>query len=233
MKTFKKFALLIGTFLMFSCGTDVVPASKSIPTAPVKTESVKPSLEKVKDGIGKAVTENSKVSEKLNNQKSTISNQKDVIENALKEAKAIEEKLKLKQSITEAEVTSLKLKIEQIKSENSKLLESNGALSENVRYLMHVLDSTRKDAGITSGKLDATESELTILRDQNKTIGNDLAARNKDVEAMQKQVLKSEKAAAKANVYKHWIWGIVGVFVVWTIAKNILMIYFPATRFRI
>jgi chromosome segregation ATPase len=198
MKTFKKFALLIGTFLMFSCGTDVVPASKSIPTAPVKTESVKPSLEKVKDGIGKAVTENSKVSEKLNNQKSTISNQKDVIEVALKEAKAIEEKLKLKQAITEAEIISLQNKIEQIKKENAKLLEANAGMSENVRYLMDVLNATRKDANITSGKLDATEGELAVLRDQNKTISNDLDARNKDVEVMQKQVLKSVASEAKA-----------------------------------
>lgn len=233
MKNLKKYALLVGTFVMFSCGPNVVSKSNTIPTAPAKTESVAPSLEKVKDGISKSITENSKVAEKLTNQKSTIADQKGIIDAALLEAKAIEEKLKAKQSISEAEILSLKTKIEQIKKENDKLLETNGALSENVRYLMDVLNSTRKESATTSDKLGKTENELAILRDQNSTIGKDLAERNKDVEVMQKQVIKSETAAAKAKVWRNAFWFLLGGFGLWTIAKNILMVYFPATRFRI
>lgn len=225
--------LLIGTFLMFSCGPSVVPKSSTIPTAPTKTESVKPSLDKVKDGISESITENSKVAEKIKNQQSTIAEQKGLINDALEEARKIEEKLKTNQVVSEAEIQSLKTKIEQIKKENDKLLETNGALSENVRYLMDVLNATRKDSATASSKLEQSESELAILRDQNKTISDTLASRNKDVETMQKQVIKSETAAAKAKVYRNWIWGLVGGFLLWTIAKNILMIYFPLTRFRI
>jgi chromosome segregation ATPase len=233
MKMFKKYAMIVGAFLVFSCSPTVVPKSTTIPTPPVQTESVKPSVEKVKDGVADSIKENSKVAEKLATQKGTIADQKNTIDDALLEAKKLEEKLKAKEAISEAEIASLSLKIEQIKKENAKLMETNGGLSENVRYLMDVLNLVRKDAATVSVKLDKSENELGILRNNNKTISDTLKARNDDVEKMQKQVLKSEKAAAKAKVWRNAFWCILGGFALWTIAKNVLMIYFPATRFRI
>lgn len=233
MRKLKKYFLLMGSLLMFSCSTTVVPPSKNIPTPPVQTESVKPSLQKVEDGVNQSIIQTTKVDEKVKLQAQTINNQKTVIENALAEAKKLEAKLKAKETVSEAEIASLSQKIELIKKENEKLLENNGSLTETVRYLQKVLEATRQDSRITSNKLNQTEKELDILRDQNKTISSDLAARNIDVEKMQKQVLKSEKESAAAKVWRNACYFIGGIFILWTIVKNVLMMYFPNTRFRI
>lgn len=233
MTAIKKYMIVLGSFLMFSCGPNVVPNADSIPTPPAKTESVKPSLEKVKDGVSNSILENSKVAEKVNNQNKSLVEQKNTIELALIEAKKLEEKLKTKQSINESELLSLKLKIEQIKKENAKLIETNQGMSENVRYLMDVLNSVRKDASVVTNKLNDAENELNVLRDQNKTISKNLESRNKDVEIMQKQVIKSEKAESAAKVWRNAFWILIGGFGLWTVVKNLIMIYYPTVKFRI
>jgi hypothetical protein len=92
---------------------------------------------------------------------------------------------------------------------------------------------TKEDASITYRKLLDKENEASELRSQNKFLANSLNIKNTEVESLKKSLEKEKIKSARATVYKNWVYGLVGGFLLWIVIKNILMIYFPMTKFRI
>ncbi len=219
--------------LIASCAPTVVPPSPSIPTPVTETQSVKPTIANIQGGVDKVVEANSELKATTKEQSQVILSQKVKIAEAIAQSKRIEDKAKAKELISEIEALELTTNLQEVSKENEKLEIKNVEFGKSVARQGEELYILRMEARQAAQEIDAKENETSALRRDNDLIIKDLTARNKDVEKMQKQVIKSETAAAKANVYKHWIWGIVGGFVLWTIIKNVLMVYLPTTKFRI
>ena len=129
-------------------------------------------------------------------------------------------------TLVEKDATDLIDELSKVKSRNMFLELENTDLSklkdEQELNLENMKNSLTKAEGLVIGK----ENEANELRTQNDFLGKNLATKNKENE-------KLVKEAATANVYKHAIWWAIGLFLLYTILKNVLMIYFPAIRFRV
>lgn len=224
---------LIASLLMISCATKTVSPTVSIPNAPAQTESVIPAVLKTEENIQKIVSSNEQLKDKTKDQESTILSQKVKITEAIAQAQRIEEKAKAKLLVTELEAIEMTTKIKSIEEENFTLTKQVGKLKENLDWQSEFLSITKQDAADARYKLIQSEQEMRVLRDNYKFAEDTVVERNASVQELQKQNIKLTKEASTAKVYKHWIWGIVGGLVLWTIIKNILMVYFPATKFRI
>lgn len=229
----KKYMMILAAGLFASCAPTTVPNSKSIPTPVAETKSVKPTIANIQGSVDKVVDDNAELKAKTKEQNQVILTQKVKITEAIAQSKRIEEKAKAKELITEIEALELTTKLKEVEKENTELEIKTVQFGESISRQATELYILRMEARQAAQEIEAKENETASVRKDNAQLASDLTARNQDVEKMQKQVLKSEKAAAKANVYKHWIWALVGGFVLWTIIKNVLMVYLPTTKFRI
>lgn len=96
-----------------------------------------------------------------------------------------------------------------------------------------MLDGANSTAKETMAKLIMKESEAKELRAQAEFLAHNLDLKNKEVINISKQKEKLIKQKADAMVYKKMFWYAVAGFLIWIIIKNILMVYFPYTKFRI
>lgn len=219
--------------IVSGCSTKTVPPSTGIPTPPIKVESVQPKLSKVQTNIDKSIVENAKASEALKNQTKQLLDQKSKIIDAIEISNRFKESAKGKLLISELDAMALNAKLLAIQGSNKELELQNLELSRKLDEAGKLLEETKTEAQKTMSALILKEYETNELSTQNKFLANNLTSRNNDVETLQKETAKLEKKAASASVYKNWIIGLATGFIAWTILKNILMIYFPATRFRI
>lgn len=229
----KKYLMILVACMIASCSPTTVKNSESLPTPITETASVKPTVAKIQGSVDKVVEDNAELKATTKEQKQVILNQKVKITEAITQSQRIEEKAKAKELITEIEALELTTKLKEVEKENIELEIKTVQFGESISRQATELHILRMEARQAAQEIDAKENETSALRRDNTKLATDLTSRNKDVEKMQKQVLKSEIAAGKANVYKHWIWGLVGGFVLWTIIKNVLMVYLPTTKFRI
>jgi hypothetical protein len=229
----KKYILSLLACLIASCAPTVVKPSPSIPTPIAEAQSVKPTVEKIQGSVDKVVEDNQELKATTKEQSQVILTQKVKIAEAIAQSKRIEDKAKAKELISEIEALELTTNLQEVSKENEKLEIKNVEFGKSVARQGEELYILRMEARQAMQEIEAKENEASSLRKDNTQLAKDLTARNVDVEKMQKQVIKSETAAAKANVYKHWIWGICGLFALWTIIKNVLMVYLPTTKFRI
>lgn len=224
---------IIASVFMVSCATKPVSPTAYIPNAPAKTESVLPAVIKTEENIQKVVSSNEKLQEKTKAQEETILSQKVKITEAIAQAQRLEEKAKAKLLITEIEAAEMTTKIKEIEQENFSLTKQNGKLKEDLEWQGEFLGITKKDAADARYKLIQAEGELYDYREKYKFAQTTIAERNESVQKLQKENTSLTKKAASSSVYKNWVIGIVSALVGWTILKNILMVYFPATKFRI
>jgi chromosome segregation ATPase len=223
--------IILQSFIIIGCKTTTPPVA--IPVPPSMVPSVVPQLVKVKDGIDNSLTKNTKIEGKIKDQKVEISNQQASILDAIKRAESIKKDLEASKPITEVESTKFIELMHQIKTRNLFIEKQNEELETIRKEQEVVLKIAKEDAAKTHTKLVEKEYEASSLRDQNNFLGRNLLIKSNEAEALKKEVSKKEIALAKANVYKHWVWGLIGGFIAWTIIKNLLMFYFPTTRFRI
>lgn len=236
----KKYILLMITLVMLSCGTKDVQESITLPTPPVATKSVQPQLTKVQDNIETIISKNEVSKLKFQDQSKTIEAQKVKIVEAIVHSERIKEQAKSKQLLAELDAMKLSTSLLEIRDLNVMIGDKNKSLEGSLFEVNELLQLTRSGARQTMQELQIKEAETNTLRDQNDFLAKNLTARNTDVKtlqgtikSLQAKIEKLTKQAASAGVYKNWIIGLASGFLLWTILKNILMVYFPATKFRI
>ncbi|MBF0207901.1 MAG: hypothetical protein HQK53_13540 [Oligoflexia bacterium] len=224
-------SVLIPCFLLFGCARDIPPVA--IPVAPIKRESAAPHFIKVNSGIDSTIKSNTKIGEKIKEQKRELVAQKLTITETITEAEKLLSMLKDYKCVSDIEIINVVDGLHVIETRNLFLEKQNNEL-EALRYEQEeILKMTKEDATITYRKLLDKENEADALRDQNDYLGKNLKLKNEEAETLKQKVKDVEVKLAKANVYKYWVWGLVGGFLLWTIIKNVLMIYSPMTKFRI
>jgi hypothetical protein len=220
--------LLFG--LLIGCGETTPPPI--IPPVVKQEQSVLPSLDKVEAGINNTVESNIKLEQKLKEQQQTVINQKIAIADAIQDAEKLKNKVLTNGKITELETTNLIDKLKDVESRNLFLELQNDELSKVREDQSQTLKTLKEDSDKTHDLLISKENEALQLREQTEYLSKNLIVKNKEVETL-KNVLSDEKVkSATAGVYRNWIKGIVIGFVLWTIIKNIIMIYNPI-KFRI
>ena len=225
-------ALVIPLLLISGCAPKQTPPI-AIPIAPVVTESVVPSLQKVSSGIDRGLDTNHQIDTKIKQQQNTVLEQKIVIVETIAKVERLKEKAKAKQLIEEIELIDIINDLNKIQQRNLFLEKQNTELDTIRKDQEAILKMTKEDASITYKKLMDKENEAKELRSQNTFLAKNLENKNKEVESLKKNLQKEKVRAARASVYRNWIIGIVSAFVLWTIVKNVLMMYFPLTKFRI
>jgi hypothetical protein len=223
--------MLIPCFLMFGCAKDITP-SNIIPPAPKATASVLPSMNQVNTGIDNTIKENLKLEQKLKEQKEVVLEQKIEIVEAIAQAEKMKQKVIANEVISELETTNLIDQLKKVETRNLFLETKNTELSSVKDEQDKLLKELKTNSSETLQKLLAKEDEAYNLRTQNDYLGTLVTNKNSEVTALQKALEKEKVKAATAGVYRNWIIGIVSGFVLWTIVKNIIMIYSPI-KFRI
>ena len=200
---------------------------------PVKAvESVLPSMAKVDTGIDNTVKSNIKLEQKIKEQQQTVTDQKIAISEAISEAEKLRNKVLTNEIITELATTSLVDKLNKVETRNLFLESQNTELSKVREEQTVTLKSLKEDSVKTHQLLQAKENENSQLREQVDYIAKNLNMKISEVESLKSDLTKEKVKSATAGVYRNWIIGIVTGFVLWTIIKNIIMIYSPI-KFRI
>jgi hypothetical protein len=188
---------------------------------------------RVVDGeIENTIRENIKFDQKLKEQQKIVLDQKIAISDALTQAEKIHEKVLANEAIMELDAANLINELKKVETRNLFLETKNTELitvKDDQEKLLKNLKAASSDA---LQKLTSKENEVSELRTQNDYLGNHLNIKNTETETLKKLLEKEKIKAATSGVYRNWIIGLVSAFVLWTIIKNILMIYSPI-KFRI
>ena len=224
-------ALILSLILNGCSHTTTAPAL--IPPAPKQSESVVPHMQKVNRDIDNTIKTNVKLSEKLTSQKQSINDQRLAIVEALTQAEKMKTTIKANGVVTELDTNNLIIELKHAQDRNMFLETSNAELITLKTEQEKTLDTLKQDGEDTLSKLYVFQDETLILRGQNKWLGGSLILKNKETETLKLDLSKEKEKSAKSGVYKHWVIGLVAGFLLWTIIKNVLMVYLPTTRFRI
>lgn len=225
--------MIIPFLFLFSCGPQLADSDANIPTPPPKIESSQPEIKDTDKNISDAKDVNTKISEKIQRSKEEFQKQKLNLEEAIAKAEKLKEKALSKKLITEIEMMDLISQLEKSKDRNLFLEEQNEDSEKFIETQRKSLQEADENIQKVSDKNIKLENNNETLRSQNKDLGERIINQDEKIRKANKDILKLEKEAASAKVYRNWIWGIAGAFVVYTIVKNILMYYFPNMRFRI
>lgn len=221
---------LISCFLL-GCAT---PSKETtVITQPIKhTENILPTVQKTSENVSEIIKKNVKLETKIEENQKTIVDQKIAITEAIAEAEKIREKALAKQAITELEATNLVDQLKKVEARNLFLENQNTELSNITKDQDNMLNSVKNALHATEIQVIDKENEVSQLRNQNDAINQALNLKNDELSKCKQSLIKIEKDLASAKVYKNWVIGLVGGFLLWTIIKNIIMIYSPI-KFRI
>jgi hypothetical protein len=225
-------SVLFPVFLLFGCARDITPPM-AIPVAPIKKESVVPHFNKISVGIDSTIKSNLKIENKIKDQHKELSIQQLAILEAIAQADKFKEILLSNKCISDIESVNFVNNLKSIETRNLFIEKQNIELEELRKEQSEILKMTKEDASITYRKLLDKEQEAISLREQNDYLGKNLIAKNNEVEQLRKDLEKEKIKSAKATVYKNWVIGLATSFILWLIIKNVLMMYFPMTKFRI
>lgn len=224
--------ILWSIFYIFGCSPKD-PHIAIIPPSPKQTESVLPNIKKLDDQIVKTIDNNNKLGAKIEESKNAVSEQKLSISEALSQAERIKEKSLAKVAISELEALNLIKELKKVEARNLFLEIQNNELYLLKEEQQKILDIVQITLAKTEQQVVSKEEEVYQLREQNKYLSDNLISKNNETDNLKKLLQKEKEISASAKVYKHWIIAIVSIFIIWIILKNILMMYFPATKFRI
>lgn len=227
----KRSLILLTSLFLVNCGTKTLPPV-AIPIAPPISESALKDFSKVKSGIVESLSTNSKLDEKIKDQLKNVIDQKESIQNALDQAQKINDKVIAKQSITEQESFNLVGEIKKVKIRNLFLEAQNKESIDLIKEQALTLKITQLGADDTEVKLRNKEQEANQLREQNTFFSKNLTDKNIESENLKKELTKEKIKSGQSSVYRNWILGLVGAFLLWTVVKNVISIYSPI-KFRI
>lgn len=224
-----KYVLILLVGMLMGCSQSTDPIT---PPVVKQTESVLPTLKKVDSNIDNSVQTNIKLQEKIKDQQQTVTDQKIAIAEAINDAEKLKNKILANEVITELETINMIEKLKKVEARNLFLEIQNSELSKVREDLEKLLQTLKLDSNKSLQQLQAKENETSQLREQTQYLNNIVKSRSEEVQKLKNDLTKTKVKAATAGVYRNWIIGIVSGFVLWTIIKNIIMIYSPI-KFRI
>lgn len=219
-------SMVLPCLLLVACPKTTPPVA--IPVPPQQTESVVPGVNEIDNGINDTVKTNYELENTIKSQTTSIDEQRSDLERAM----VLADKVKSKMSSDYIIIDELIDILEDIDDSNILLKEQNGDLKDIQIIQSEILTRTKTMVVDVLDKLYKRDSEIDELRTQNEFLGNNLKSKNSESEDLKKKLSKEKIKSAKSSVYRNWIWGLVGGFVLWTIIKNLIMIYSPI-KFRI
>lgn len=229
-----KHVIFPALFLLIGCSTTPpIPSSPNIPTPPSKVESSMPKLIKSMESVELLKNENTKLESNLKSQLLILQEQREFIDHVITDAKIIREKLLANEPVSELELQAVLKNLDNIQEKNRKLELDTNALISIVDTQSNIITQTKSELGGALLLITKKEEEATVLRNQVEHLGQVAKTNHSQLIGMQKELDKQKVKAASAGVYKNWIIGLVVVVILWIVIKNILMIYFPSTKFRI
>ena len=223
--------IFLSIFYIFGCASKDT-SSSIIPPAPIKTESPLPNIGKIKVDIDNTIDNNTKIEYKINDNSKTVLDQKVSILEALAQAEKIKQKALSKIAISELEAITLIKELKKVEARNLFLEQQNGELSEYNKEQQKILKVIKDTLQKTEIQITNKDEETRQLREQHVYLTSNLILKNNEFENSKIQLQKEKQISASALVYKNWIIAIVVGFILWTIIKNIIMIYSPI-KFRI
>jgi len=227
----KKILILL-SLVTLGCNPKELP-NPIIPPPPKQTESVIPTVKQARVEVDETIINNVKIGDKLGENKQTVSDQKISILEALAQAEKIKEKALAKVAISELEALNLINELKKVEARNLFLEKQNDELSKLSKDQEKILKIIKETLDKTEKLVYDKEKEAYKLREQNIYLSENLTDKSEESEILKKQLQKEREVSASAKVYKHWVVGLVSSFIAWLVIKNILMIYFPLTKFRI
>jgi len=219
--------LFVAATLLTGCGVDNPEKPPVvIPPKPEIAESVVPTARAIADT-------NERLRNTIEEQEDTIQVQQQEIDRALAIAEAIRSKLETDIPIEKVDAANLIQELEKIRGTNLWLKEQNSKLTAENKEIAAL---ARKNELLATKKDEETKAWESAYAIQTQSIVqlSDIVDQKDDVIAdRDKEVKKLTKKAASAGVYRSWVIGLASSFIVWTILKNVLMIYFPGFKGRI
>ena len=228
----KSLFVFIVMFFMLGCGLNITPPV-AIPVAIPVAESGQPTLKKVGISLNDSVTSNEMLQEKLKEQVDVVSNQNREIKEALTQAENIRAKVLAKQAVTELDTLNLVEEIKKIQQRNMFLEKNNSDLLKIKDGQLASLNQASEDIIELQHLISAKDTEALNLRTYSEFLKTNLAQKNDEVVGLQKALENEKIHSSKSDVYRNWIFGLVGSFGLWLVVKNVLMSMNPLTRFRI
>lgn len=210
------FTLLAVCVLAFAGCAPPTPITKVyIPPAPEVQKNVKPLVVEIQTG-------NRALKETVTVQAETIKIQNTEIDEVITKM----EELKASTVTDQVLVTDLVVRLKDVRTRNLFLETITGQLATRLNAQMLLTDEAVSKAGLKDAESvqwqQMNTTKDTMIRDLEKERNSAITARD-----------KSNLEAANAKVYKRWILFGIAAVVLWLIMKNVLMIYFPLTKFKI
>tara|TARA_R110002167_G_scaffold45083_1_gene135542 strand:+ start:20358 stop:21050 length:693 start_codon:yes stop_codon:yes gene_type:complete len=224
--------ILIIPFLFGSCAKDITP-SADIPKPPVVQQSAKPDLDKTAENLDVSLEGNTLIDESIKDQIQALINQKKNISQALLQAEKLKIKAEAKVIITEIDIKNIIDELEKVESRNIFLEIESTKQSDIVKKQKIDLKTAKGNLKTATDKADKKEEEAKEAQDKLAQVSTSLTTKNGEVKSLTKALAKEKVKSAKSEVYRNWIWGLAGLFTLYTIIKNILMVYLPGVKFRI
>jgi len=227
--------LLLALSLIFyisGCAPTNIPRA-IIPEAPKQTESALPNVKKTKINVDETIIGSNKIGSKIDENKQTVFEQRISIIESLSQAQKIKEKTLANIAVTELDAINLINEIKKVEDRNL-FLETQNLDLFNLRYdQAKILMVIKETLDKTEDQVIFKDEEVRQLREQHSYLSHNLDIKNNESENLKKLLSKEKEVSASAKVYRNIIWIISGVWLLWTVAKNILLIYFPTSKFRI
>lgn len=227
----KAVTILTASLIFIGCS----PKKPPVDTPPLtnRTDSALPDFTNVSNNVDNALV----LSEKIKRDAELIAKEIGLQDAKIKELVADLELLKAKANngvkVDGKDVMDIIQKLKVLEERNKSLVTQNTELSVKIEQQAQVLKKTKEDAQKTFKKLIEKEKEANELRKQAEFFRDSLKNKNEEAEDLKKLLEKEKVKSGKAGVYRNWILGLAGAFILWIIIKNVLMVYFPTTRFRI
>jgi hypothetical protein len=200
-----------------SCSNQLKPPT---PIVKVVNPTVQPD---VRPALNAIVAVNDALQSTVNEQQNTINEQRTSIQQAIETYDELKAKL-ADQKPLEVLTTKLSEQLRVVQTRNMFMETQNVTLKKSLEEQEKLTDEAIEKA-LKKDEESREWQRVIVTKD-------DLLARivvERDSAIKQREHFQVE--ASKASVYKRWVIGLACGFIGWLIIKNILMVYFPASRF--
>lgn len=197
--------LLLSFLVVASC----VP--KTLPPKPTIQKSAVPAITKVQDNT-------KKLKETVAQQKKIITTQKSEIEESIRLAEELREQMAANTPDAPNE-------------EGTQLIEILHSVKERNLFLEETVENLAGELSFAEMNLIEAKEQAAAKDEESRQWEKSYNALYDEYQKSQDNLQKTKIKAARAEVYRRWIIGIVIAYIAWLIIKNILMVYFPASQF--
>lgn len=223
------FMVIIAAVSVFGCRSTEIP-TPIIPPTPKHAESPVTNIKKTKIDVDTTIDHNSKLGDKIEQNKQTLFEQKINIIEALVKAEKIREKALAKTAVSELDAISLIDEIKKVErrnlfleQQNVEMIQLRGDQEKILKVIKNTLDKTEH-------QIILKDDEVRQLREQITYLTQNLLVKNKESENLKNQLRREERKSASATVYKNWCVGIAIVLTVLFFGYVLIRAYVPTFK---